>query len=93
MARLAAHWMTSKNCYASWLPQTKNFFCYEAGPYGYELYRYITSQGHQCIVVAPSLIPKKAGDKVKADKWGADNLTRLLRSGDLSAVYCAYCRR
>jgi len=63
------------------------FFCYEAGPTGYELYRYITSQGHQCIVVAPSLIPKKPGDKIKTDKRDADNLTRLLRSGDLTAVY------
>lgn len=63
------------------------FFCYEAGPTGYELYRYIVSQGHQCIVVAPSLIPKKPGDKVKTDQRDADNLTRLLRSGDLTAVY------
>ena len=63
------------------------FFCYEAGPTGYELYRYITAQGHQCIVVAPSLIPKKPGDKIKTDKRDADNLTRLLRSGDLTPVY------
>jgi len=63
------------------------FFCYEAGPTGYELYRFIVSQGHQCIVVAPSLIPKKPGDKIKTDKRDADNLTRLLRSGDLTAVY------
>ncbi len=63
------------------------FFCYEAGPTGYELYRYITSQGHQCIVVAPSLIPKKPGDKVKTDQRDADNLTRLLRAGDLTSVY------
>ncbi len=63
------------------------FFCYEAGPCGYELHRYICSQGHQCIVVAPSLIPKKAGDKVKTDKRDADNLARLLRSGDLTSVY------
>lgn len=63
------------------------FFCYEAGPCGYELTRFIVSQGHQCIVVAPSLIPKKPGDKVKTDKRDADNLTRLLRAGDLTAVY------
>lgn len=63
------------------------FFCYEAGPCGYELYRFITSQGHQCMVVAPSLIPKKPGDKVKTDKRDADNLARLLRSGDLTSVY------
>ena len=63
------------------------FFCYKAGPCGYELYRFITSQGHQCIVVAPSLIPKKSGDKIKTDKRDADNLTRLLRSGDLTPVF------
>jgi len=63
------------------------FFCYEAGPCGYELYRFIVSQGHQCIVVAPSLIPKKAGDKVKTDKRDADQLVRLLRAGELTAVY------
>src|SRR4249920_2842311 len=40
-------------------------FCYEAGPTGYGLYRLIQSLGHTCVVVAPSLIPKKAGDRVK----------------------------
>ena len=44
------------------------FYCYEAGPCGYELHRFITTQGHQCMVVAPSLIPKKAGNKIKIDK-------------------------
>ena len=63
------------------------FFCYEAGPCGYELYRFIVSQNHQCLVVAPSLIPKKPGDKIKTDKRDADQLARLLRAGDLTAVY------
>jgi len=63
------------------------FFCYEAGPCGYSLYRFIVSQGHQCIVVAPSLIPKKPGDKVKTDKRDADQLVRLLRAGELTPVY------
>lgn len=63
------------------------FFCYEAGPCGYDLYRFIVAQGHQCIVVAPSLIPKKPGDKVKTDKRDADQLARLLRAGDLTPVY------
>lgn len=63
------------------------FFCYEAGPCGYDLYRYIVSQGHQCIVVAPSLIPKKPGDKIKTDKRDADQLARLLRAGELTSVY------
>lgn len=62
-------------------------FCYEAGPTGYELYRYIISEGHECIVVAPSLIPKKAGDKVKTDKRDAIALARLFRAGELTAVY------
>jgi transposase len=62
-------------------------FCYEAGPCGYEWYRYIISQGHQCMVVAPALIPKKPGDKVKTDKRDADQLARLLRAGELTPVY------
>lgn len=40
-------------------------FCYEAGPTGYGLHRLIENLGHDCMVVAPSLIPKKAGDRVK----------------------------
>ena len=62
-------------------------FCYEAGPTGYELYRYIISQGHVCTVVAPSLIPKKAGDKVKTDQRDAISLARLYRAGELTSVY------
>ena len=62
-------------------------FCYEAGPCGYELYRYLTTKGHVCIVVAPSLIPKKAGDKVKTDKRDAIQLARLFRAGELTAVF------
>ena len=54
------------------------------GPVGYELYRYLTDQGHVCIVVAPSLIPKKPGDKVKTDKRDAVQLVRLFRAGDLT---------
>lgn len=62
-------------------------FCYEAGPTGYELYRYIVSEGHICTVVAPSLIPKRAGDKVKTDQRDAMSLARLYRAGELTAVY------
>jgi transposase len=43
-------------------------FCYEAGPCGYGLYRHLVEMGHDCIVVAPSLIPVKAGDRVKTDR-------------------------
>ena len=62
-------------------------FVYEAGPCGYWLYRYLTKTGHDCWVVAPSLIPKKAGDRVKIDRRDARKLARLLRSGDLTPVY------
>jgi transposase len=62
-------------------------FAYEAGPCGYTLHRDLTGQGFTCHVVAPSLIPKKPGDKVKTDRRDAVELARLLRSGDLTHVY------
>lgn len=62
-------------------------FVYEAGPCGYWLYRYLTKQRLACWVVAPSLIPKKAGDRVKTDRRDAVQLARLMRSGDLTPVY------
>jgi transposase len=62
-------------------------FVYEAGPCGYWLYRYLIQKGHGCWVVAPSLIPKKAGDRVKTDRRDAIQLARLLRAGDLTPVY------
>lgn len=62
-------------------------FCYEAGPTGYGLYRLIRSLGHECIVVAPSLIPKKPGDRVKNNRRDAISLARLLRAGELTAVW------
>ena len=62
-------------------------FIYEAGPCGYWLYRYLTRKGLTCFVVAPSLIPRKPGDRVKTDKRDAVTLARLARSGDLTPVY------
>jgi transposase len=62
-------------------------FCYEAGPTGYELQRHIKALGHECIVAAPSLIPKKPGDRVKTNRRDAVNLVKLLRAGELSAVW------
>lgn len=62
-------------------------FCYEAGPTGYSLYRLITSLGHECIVVAPSLIPSKPGDRVKTNRRDALGLVKLLRAGELTAVW------
>jgi transposase len=62
-------------------------FCYEAGPTGYGLYRQITSLDHECMVVAPSLIPKKRGDRVKTNRRDAVGLAKLLRAGELTAVW------
>ena len=66
---------------------SKLLFVYEAGPCGYWLYRYLTKQRLTCWVVAPSLIPRKPGDRVKTDRRDAVQLARLMRSGDLTPVY------
>lgn len=62
-------------------------FCYEAGPTGYELYRLIRSLGHDCMVAAPSLIPKKPGERVKTNRRDALALAKLLRADELTAVW------
>src|SRR6266852_1340989 len=62
-------------------------FCYEAGPTGYGLYRQITGLGQACNVVAPSLVPKKPGDRVKTNRRDAVSLAKLLRAGELTAVW------
>lgn len=62
-------------------------FCYEAGPTGYGLYRLIKSLGHECIVVAPSLMPSRPGDRIKTNRRDAVGMTRLLRAGELTAVW------
>ena len=62
-------------------------FCYEAGPTGYGLHRLLKSLGHECVVVAPSLIPKKPGDRVKTNRRDALSLARQLRSDELTAVW------
>jgi transposase len=62
-------------------------FCYEAGPCGYGIQRHLSAHGHECVVVAPSLIPKRAGDRVKTDRRDAAGLARLHRAGELTAVW------
>src|SRR5262245_48267082 len=61
--------------------------CYEAGPTGYGLYRALKELGIECTVVAPGLVPKKAGDRIKTDKRDAVRLARFHRSGDLTTVH------
>src|SRR5204863_2018131 len=60
--------------------------CYEAGPTGFGLHRLLTSMGVACDVVAPSLVPRAPGDRVKTDKRDARRLARLHRSGQLVAI-------
>lgn len=62
-------------------------FCYEAGPTGYGLHRQLTALGYRCTVVAPSLVPRKPGDRVKTNRRDAQQLARLLRAGELRAVW------
>ena len=62
-------------------------FCYEAGPCGYGVHRQLTSLGHRCDVVAPSLIPTRSGDRVKTNRRDATMLARLHRAGELTPVW------
>jgi transposase len=64
-------------------------FCYEAGPAGYGLHRQIENIGHGCVIAAPSLIPKKPGDRVKTNRRDAVSLAKLLRANELTAVWVA----
>jgi len=61
--------------------------CYEAGPTGYVLYWQLAEMGVACEVIAPTLVPMKAGDRVKTDRRDAERLARSYRSGDLTAVW------
>src|SRR3954467_12992244 len=61
--------------------------CYEAGPTGYALYWQLTKLGVECEVIAPSLIPTKAGDRVKTDRRDAIKLARCYRAGELTPVW------
>src|SRR5215213_6863635 len=62
-------------------------FCYEAGPTGYGLHRQIKGLGFECVVAAPSLIPKRPGDRIKTNRRDAMSLAKLLRSDELTAVW------
>ncbi|MEQ5803506.1 IS110 family transposase [Halomonas sp. H10-9-1] len=62
-------------------------FSYEAGPCGYGVYHQVQASGHDCEVVAPTLIPQRAGDRIKTDRRDAKMLARLSRSGELTPVW------
>ena len=60
---------------------------YEAGPCGYNIYRSLSKKGIDCVVVAPSLIPKRSGDRIKTDRRDSETLAKLHRAGELTSVY------
>jgi len=62
-------------------------FCYDAGPCGYGLHRYLTKLGFECGVIAPSMIPHKSGNRVKTDRRDAEMLARLWRAGELTSIW------
>src|SRR3954467_8654847 len=62
-------------------------FCYEAGPCGYGIQRQLTAARHGCVVVAPSLIPRRPGERIKTDRRDAINLAKLHRAGELTPVW------
>ena len=62
-------------------------FVYEAGPCGYGIYRHLSAKGYECMVAAPSMIPRKSGDRIKNDSRDAAMLARLYRAGELTGVY------
>jgi len=62
-------------------------FCYEAGPCGYGMQRQLSAAGHDCVVVAPLLIPRKPGERIKTDRRDAINLAKLHRAGELTPVW------
>ena len=68
-------------------PGARLRFCYEVGPTGYGLQRLIEGLGHECAVIAPSLIPRRPGERVKTNRLDAVKLARLLRAGGLTEIW------
>jgi transposase len=72
---------------ASAHPDHALHFCYEAGPHGFPLCRFLRHLGYSCLLVAPSQVPRKPGDRVKTNRRDALQLARLFRAGELTSIY------
>src|SRR6202049_3226514 len=68
-------------------PDRRLHFVYEAGPCGFGIHRHLTRRGEDCVVVSPSMIPKRSGERVKTDRRDSQMLARLHRAGELRAIY------
>ena len=72
--------------FSRWQREAELRVCYEAGPVGYELYRQLTAMGIACEVIAPALIPRRPGERIKTDRRDARKLARLYRAGELTPI-------
>jgi len=72
--------------FSRWQKDADLRVCYEAGPVGYDLYRRLAAMGIACEVIAPALIPRRPGDRVKTDRRDATKLARLYRAGELTPI-------
>jgi transposase len=68
-------------------PDRTLHFVYEAGPCGFGIYRHLIARGEACVVVSPSMVPKRSGDRVKTDRRDSQMLARLHRAGELRPIY------
>src|SRR3989454_10421176 len=68
-------------------PDRRLHFVYEAGPCGFGIHRHLTARGEECVVVSPSMIPKRSGDRVKTDRRDSQMLARLDRPGEFARIY------
>jgi transposase len=68
-------------------PDRRLHFVYEAGPCGFGIHRHLTARGEDCVVVSPSMIPKRSGDRIKTNRRDSQMLARLHRAGELRAIY------
>jgi transposase len=68
-------------------PDRRLHFVYEAGPCGFGIYRHLRKRGEDCVIVSPSMVPKRSGDRVKTDRRDSLTLARLHRAGELRAIY------
>lgn len=79
-------WPRSRRRCGIWVPPPELQIVYEAGPCGYGMARQLCARGYRCEVIAPSLIPRKPGDRIKTDRRDALSLAHFARGGDLTAV-------
>ena len=68
-------------------PGIELHFCYEAGPFGLGLYRQLRKLGSDCLIISPSTMPRRPGDRVKTDRRDAVTMARLLRAGELAGIW------